>query len=469
MSGAPKERLQRVLGAARQTSSALKTAVLFGALALLGLIVAFYHRPPDLSHLRVRFLSGSERGNYYAIVNRVVGEAKRRRGRIENIPTAGSVENLTRLVAGRATCEVQFALIQDGLTLPADHGLELIGRLGTPESLIVLGRDADKIRSLSDLRGKRIGIGPVGSGTERVARQVLASLADLNLQVETMPMAEQVAKIGSGELDLGAMVIDENSQLITEAVRDRKLQIVDFASAEVLARRLPFAQAGRIRAGQYDPVRQLPPEDKRVIQIDTLVVSNGCAGWSATQGLVAALTEVLPDFIHANRERSNRTGLTMSPAARSYFDNDGPDQVGVHAPWLVDIMPTANWLKLIFGFSILFNAMALWHRFRLWRIDARRMDLESEIPQLVAPDITVGEIETFVPDDRHRSLEARAKLDAVINGLALLMERSRKHSLSVLVPMGQEMSYRYQEALIADLLRALRAFRGRLGGAKSIK
>src|SRR5262249_22588603 len=38
----------------------------------------------------------------------------------------------------------------------------------------------------------------------------------------------------------------------------------------------------------------------------------------------------------------------------------------------------------------------------------------------------------------------------------------RRHSLSMLVPMGQEFAYRYQEALIANLLYALRAFRDRL-------
>jgi hypothetical protein len=43
-----------------------------------------------------------------------------------------------------------------------------------------------------------------------------------------------------------------------------------------------------------------------------------------------------------------------------------------------------------------------------------------------------------------------------------LSDRCRRQSLSILVPMGQEFSYRYQEALIADLLYALRAFRDRL-------
>lgn len=199
-----------------------------------------------------------------------------------------------------------------------------------------------------------------------------------------------------------------------------------------------------------------------MIQVDTLAIGNGCASWSATQGLITVLSAQFPDFVRVNRERVNRTGLPFAPAARAYFDNDGPDVVGVHAPWIVDLLPTASWIQLIFGFSILFNAMAFAHRFRLWRIDARRVNIESEIPQLFAPGITVGEIGTMTPDERQRSPEVRARIDGIIDQLVELLDRCRKHSLSVLVPMGQEMSYRYQEALIADLLRSLRAFRARL-------
>ncbi len=55
------------------------------------------------------------------------------------------------------------------------------------------------------------------------------------------------------------------------------------------------------------------------------------------------------------------------------------------------------------------------------------------------------------------------RLDRLIGDLIALSKRARKQSLSMLVPMGQEMAYRYQERLIADLLDALRAFRDRLG------
>jgi hypothetical protein len=57
-------------------------------------------------------------------------------------------------------------------------------------------------------------------------------------------MDEQLAKLKAGELDLRAMVIDEDAGRLTEAVRDRKLQLLDLPTVTVysvvqLARRIP--------------------------------------------------------------------------------------------------------------------------------------------------------------------------------------------------------------------------------------
>ena len=80
--------------------------------------------------------------------------------------------------------------------------------------------------------------------------------------------------------------------------------------------------------------------------------------------------------------------------------------------------------------------------------------------------ISVGfgaEIAATAPSEKHRTPEARAQLDMIIDQLATVLERSRQQSQSVLVPMGEEMNYCDQEGDIADLLDALRAFRDRLG------
>jgi uncharacterized protein len=461
-----KERLQRVLGLPQRRfarPTALKLAMLGGVLLLLGLLAIFVDRSPNLAHLRVSVLSASERGNYYTIVNALAAEAGQQKGRIANVSSTGSVENLARLVASRTACDVHFALVQDGIPWPAGSTLELIGRLSKAESLVFLGRDADRIKSLPDLRGMRIGIGPIGSGTEHVARQVLAPLAALDLTLATQRLDEQLVQLERGELDLGAMVIDEDAQRLVEAVRDRQLQLLDLPHADVLARRLPFARVGWIRAGQYDPVRLLPGEDKHVLQIDTLIVSNRCARWSATQAFLTVLATVFPDFVRHNRDTPNRTGLPLASAARSYFNSEGPDIVGVYMPWVVDIMPTARWIQLIVGYTLLTSAMAAWHQLRLWRIDARRVRIEGAMLRLFGPGVTVAEIAEMPPRDQYHTSEVRAQLDTIMQQLVALSERCRKQSQSMLVPMGQEMAYRYQEALMADLLYALRAFRERLG------
>ena len=175
-----------------------------------------------------------------------------------------------------------------------------------------------------------------------------------------------------------------------------------------------------------------------------------------------ALVRVFPNFVAVNREGPNLTGLEYAPAARSYFDNQGPDVVGEYVPWVIDIMPTARWVQLVFAFSLLFGAQAVWHRFRLWRLDAWRVRIEGEVTRLFAPGTTVVEIAESLPESQHRTPAARAQIDATMSELGELAERCRRQSLSILVPMGQEMSYRYQERLIADLLHALRQFRARL-------
>jgi TRAP-type uncharacterized transport system substrate-binding protein len=458
-----REYFRSTVGAQRTPWRNLAVATLLFVAVVGGFFIAATSpRNADLSFVNIAILSGSKEGNYHAIVAKAAAEAQRRHGRIANVPSAGSIENLTRLAAAKSSCNVQFALVQDGLPWPDSHPFQLVAHLPEPESFVILGRNADRIRSVTDLRGLKVGIGPVGSGTEYLSRQVVAQLAELDIKLSTQPLQEQLAMLERGDLDLGAMVIEPDADLLVQAVRDRKLQIVDVAIAESLAHRLPSARAGLIKAGYYDPVRGLPPTDKHVIQVDTLLIGNGCARESVTQGVITAFTRVFPELIRINREQPNLTGLQYASSAQSYFDDQGPDRVGEYLPWLIDIMPTARWLQLIFVFSLLFGAQALWHRFRLWRLDGRRVRIEGDISRLFTPAMTVHDIAEMKPEERYRTPEMRARVDALIAQLEQLSGRCRRQSLSMLVPMGQEMNYRFQEWLVGDLLHALRRFRAKL-------
>ena len=96
-------------------SRTLKAGLLLAVFVVLAVLVATFGRTPDLSHVKVAVLSVSKDGNYHAIVTRVGAAAQRQRGRIDNLPSAGSVENIERLAAAKGSCDIQFALVQDGL------------------------------------------------------------------------------------------------------------------------------------------------------------------------------------------------------------------------------------------------------------------------------------------------------------------------------------------------------------------
>jgi len=88
--------------------------------------------------------------------------------------------------------------------------------------------------------------------------------------------------------------------------------------------------------------------------------------------------------------------------------------------------------------------------------------IEGDVSRLFAPGTTVPEMAAALPEPAQRTPEVRAKVDAAVKQLDALAQRCRRQSISMLVPMGQEMNYRYQEQLIAELLHALRQFRARL-------
>src|SRR5215813_7515030 len=139
MPGSSTEGKKRVLGLGTEPgglSPGLKL-FFFGVVGLLGALFALTDPEASLRHLKVGILSGAPKGNYHAVVQRIAAGAAARKGHVTNLATAGSVENVQRLAAARKGCSAHFALVQEGIDLPEDHSIELVGRLTRPESLVI--------------------------------------------------------------------------------------------------------------------------------------------------------------------------------------------------------------------------------------------------------------------------------------------------------------------------------------------
>lgn len=447
-----------------------KAALVALVLLVFVLLVSRVNVSRSMRRLDVGVASGSKEGNYHAIVDDLAALAKKDQGTIRNVESAGSMDNVARLErAASGSCDVAFALAQDGSDWGKSGKLELVARLPKAESVFFVGKGAGKLTTFAQLDRMKIGVGPEGSGVSRLARQILElpDFAGLGLSLQHHPLAEQLAMAERGELDLAVLVMDEDAPLVVKAVRDQNLQIAPFAHVDVIARRVPHLRTGRIGAGQYEAVRLVPPIDTRVLRVETLIVGNRCAGRSATIDLLMVLSKRFPELVKHNKDAPGTQGLELSSTSRGFFEHGGPEIADEYVPWLVDVMPPANWAYVVMGISLLFNAMGAGHRFRLWRIDDARVKLEDELTRLFGSKTTLGDIARLVPDARLRSDEVARGIESLVTRFEALAARSRRQSLSMLVPMGQEMAYRYQEEIIYETLAVLRDFQRRAADAKA--
>ncbi|WAJ37592.1 TAXI family TRAP transporter solute-binding subunit [Pseudomonas sp. GOM7] len=176
--------------------------------------------------------------------------------------TKASVENLNLLQAGRG--ELAFALgdsVADAWNGVEDAGFKtplkkIRAIAGTYPNYIQIVASADSgIKTLADLKGKRISVGAPKSGTELNARAIFAA-AGLTYKdmgtVEFLPYAESVELIKNRQLDATL----QSSGLGMAAIRDLASTMkINFVSipADVTAKIGNAAyQAATIPAGTYD-------------------------------------------------------------------------------------------------------------------------------------------------------------------------------------------------------------------------
>src|SRR5262245_53533051 len=194
----------------------LRLFLLLVAAALVAAVAANFGIARDYGYLRASILTGAAGGHYHTLATRLAERAKRGHGSLSVIPTAGSIENISRLTSGQARCSEMFALIQDGTPVSAGAKLELLGRLPEPESLLLLGRPGAAFHTFADLRGVSIGVGPQGSGTAYLVHQLFqdSDLRALDVRLSYHALPEQTRLVAQGKLDLAAVVMQEDAEFL---------------------------------------------------------------------------------------------------------------------------------------------------------------------------------------------------------------------------------------------------------------
>jgi uncharacterized protein len=251
--------------------------------------------------------------------------------------TKASAENLNLLQAGRG--EVAFTLgdsLSDAWKGDPEAGFptplkKLRGIAGMYPNYIQIVASADSgIRTLADLKGKRVSVGAPKSGTELNARAVLkaAGLTYKDLaKVEYLPFGESVELMKNRQLD----VTLQSAGLGVSALRDlsasMKIVVVEIPPAVVAKIGDPAYQPAIIPAGTYEGQNK----DVPAIAIQNFLVTHEGVPADTVYKMTKAMWDNLPALVAAHsagkgiKKETALAGMAvpLHPGAEKYYREIG--------------------------------------------------------------------------------------------------------------------------------------------------
>jgi TRAP transporter TAXI family solute receptor len=242
-----------------------------GAVALVGLfwVVSVLKPMPPRT---VTMTTGSEGGAYHELGKRYREILGRSGVELRLLASEGGIENLRRLSDPRSGISVGFA--QGGAT--GDSERKDLVSLGTIsyEPLWFFYRGLNPGRKLERLRGKRISIGPEGSGTRVLAVTLLTANGIAGDMAQFLPLSLHDAgeELLGGRIDAVLMVASWESPVVRRLLASKDVELVSFPRADAYTALYPFLNKVTVPAGVGDLARDRPPADVVLLAPKTSLV-----------------------------------------------------------------------------------------------------------------------------------------------------------------------------------------------------
>jgi len=246
-------------------SHVLAVISLIGTAAILLLAVYWFFR---LAPPRTLTISSGPEGSAFQTNAFKYQKILAREGvTLQILPSQGSLENLKRLYDPSARVDIAF--VQGGIS-NAPQGTEVLS-LGSVsyQPLFVFYRTNTTATFLSDFKGKRLAIGPEGSGTRALALALLQFNGITNdgptVLLDLYP-DKAAAALLSGDADAIFLTADSAPpQLMRKLLLDPQIQMLDFIQADAYTRRVNYLNKMLLPEGSLDFGRNIPHTNVYVV------------------------------------------------------------------------------------------------------------------------------------------------------------------------------------------------------------
>ena len=256
--------------------------------------------------------AGSDRGVYYsaaAEICRLVNARKAEHGiQCYVRGSGGSVYNIQALRRD----ELEFGIVQSDVQKLAVDGGEMFGLRGPfvdlrslfslhAEPFTVVARADARISQLSDLKGKRVNVGNLGSGQRGTLALLLGalgwSMADFELATE-LKLSEQGEALCRGEVDAIVFVSGHPNDSLEKASAACDVVLVEVSGPEVdrLVAENSSYVAGVIPAGLYRGI----DKETKTFNVRAVLVTTQRVPERIVYEVVKAVLENLPELRHSH-------------------------------------------------------------------------------------------------------------------------------------------------------------------------
>jgi TRAP transporter TAXI family solute receptor len=287
--------------------------------------------PPPAPRTELMILTGSESGIYYQmgrdakrLVNEVVPETAID---LAVVPSQGALQNMIDLFRHRS---FQLAVSQEDVVAYLEiyargdpeirralDGVQVVGRL-YEEDVYLVARPG--VRALGDLTGKRIDIGPPGSGTS-VTALVLLHLAGVEPRevVNLFEINESVTALRRGRIDAFFRVTGTPAAYLRESISASH----GFVLVPIRLSPKPLdAPLARLYRPATIPANAYPWLDHPVdtVKIRTTVVTSGAPVGSPTCDAIGRLAKAVTQNMAWLRQHGHPQWNTLQNAAAGILD-----------------------------------------------------------------------------------------------------------------------------------------------------
>jgi TRAP-type uncharacterized transport system substrate-binding protein len=252
--------------------------------------------------------------------------------------TAGAVENVKLLQDPKSG--VQIGFVTGGVS-DAKHAPDVLS-LGTVynQPFWIFHSSNDQLDRLSQLKGKRIAVGPVGSATRFTAEQILGKGGINSETAIFLPFAGSAADkaLDDGKVDVVWIIGVPEATAVQSFLRNPKVRLMSFPMAEAFTRIYPDLNRLVLPQGVVDIDKNIPPADIQLIGTTSKILIRNDLHPEIVQLLLQTMKEVHSgsDIFHRNGEYPNGNDVeyTVAPTAIDFYKS-GPSFMQRHLPlWL---------------------------------------------------------------------------------------------------------------------------------------